>query len=235
MLSVHNGLIDAELGSDTTATAMSATFFYLSRNPECYQKLAREIRSAFTTGGQIKTGPRLAGCSYLRACIDEAMRMSPPVPGTLWRTRDRGDTQPLIIDGYPIPHGTLFGVSAYAIQHNEAYFQDPFTFRPERWLETKSSPEQATQQRLMRDAFAVFSVGPCSCAGKAMAYMEASIVVAKTLWYFDFQTAPPHAESAGDAKWVVHFNEFPLEDIFTARHNGPSLVFSPRADHLMDS
>ncbi|KAG6353747.1 hypothetical protein INS49_005456 [Diaporthe citri] len=109
--------------------------FYLSRNPEIYEKLAKEVRSTFSSDVDIRGGSKLAGCRYLRACIDEALRMSPPVPGTPWRElylneRDR----PLIIDGHVVPPGTQVGVCFYSLHHNEKYFADPFTYRPERWL-----------------------------------------------------------------------------------------------------
>ncbi|KAI1397272.1 cytochrome P450 [Hypoxylon fuscum] len=221
-------------GSDTTATAVSATFFYLSRNPECYEKLAQEIQSTFVSAQDIKSGPQLASCHYLRACINEALRMSPSVPGTLWRSQDPNDGQPLIIDGHAIPKGTLFGVSAYAIHHNKAYFPDPFAFKPERWLEGHTPTTKP-----VHDAFAAFSVGSRSCPGKSMAYLERSLMLAKTLWYFEFEVAPGNLAGAGGGKvggspGRTRPQEFQLEDIFTARHDGPNLVFRPRGEHWRD-
>ncbi|KAI1120849.1 cytochrome P450 [Nemania abortiva] len=203
-------------GSDTTATAMSATFFYLSRNRECYRKLAQEIRSSFASAEEIKGGPQLANCRYLRACIDEFLRMSPPVPGTLWRSQDPDDNRPLIINGDVIPKGTLFGVSSYALHHNEAYFPDSFTYKPERWLEART-PEK----KLPYDTFAAFSAGPRSCAEKTVAYLKSSLMLARTLWYFDFETAPGVLDRGGTSKSMARPEEFHLEDIFTTRHDGP--------------
>ncbi|KAI0140502.1 cytochrome P450 [Xylariaceae sp. FL1272] len=224
-------------GSDTTATAMTATFFYLSRYPECYKKLRDEIRSKFASGQDIISGPQLSTCHYLRACIDEAMRLSPPLPGTLWRTQDPNDKEPLKIDGHFIPQGTLFGVSTYAIHHNEKYFPDPFVFKPERWLEhgVTSADEQQKSAKRMSEAFAVFSIGSRSCAGKALAYMESSLVLAKTLWYFDFEAAEGRLKGIGAGSTNGppgrrRTDEFQLEDIFTSRHDGPMLVFRPREE-----
>ncbi|KAI4868247.1 cytochrome P450 [Hypoxylon rubiginosum] len=221
-------------GSDTTATAVSATFFYLSRNPKCYEKLAREIRSTFESAHDIEAGPQLASCRYLRACINEALRMSPSVPGALWRSQDPNDNQPLIIDGHVIPKGTLVGVSAYAIHHNKEYFPDPFKFKPERWLEG-----QTPASKLMYDAFAAFSVGSRSCPGKSMAYLESSLVLAKTLWYFEFKVASGSLAEAGGGRvggppGRTRPQEFQLEDIFTARHDGPYLVFRSRDESRRD-
>lgn len=82
LLSEATFLIPA--GGDTTATTMAATFFYLWRYPACYARLAQEIRSTFADGADIRAGPKLAGCKYLRACIDETLLISPPVGTTLW-------------------------------------------------------------------------------------------------------------------------------------------------------
>ncbi|KAK9417771.1 hypothetical protein SUNI508_01528 [Seiridium unicorne] len=171
-------------GGDTTATAMAGAFFYLSRNPDCYKQLATEIRTTFKSADEIRGGPDLAGCQYLRGCIDESLRMASPVGTTLWRelgSREDG-RGPLVVDGHTIPHGTLVGVNIYSLHHNEEYFPDPFVFRPERWLGDDADKARA--------AFTPFSVGSRTCAGKPLAYQEISLALAKTLWYFDFEPAP---------------------------------------------
>ncbi|KAI1504188.1 cytochrome P450 [Biscogniauxia marginata] len=121
------GLFFFAAGGETIASTLAAAFFYLSRNQECYQKLAREIRSTFSSGSEIRGGSRLTGCRYLRACIDETLRMSPPVPGILWRETVADSRQrPLVVDGHLIPPGTQIGVSIYSLHHNERYFPDAF-------------------------------------------------------------------------------------------------------------
>ncbi|GAW13553.1 hypothetical protein ANO14919_029400 [Xylariales sp. No.14919] len=217
-------------GGDTASTAVAGLFFYLSRNPKVYKKLAEEIRSNFSKGSEIQ-GPRLARCQYLRACIDETLRMSPPVSGTPWRELRSGEDGPLIVDGHVIPRGTQVGVSIYSLHRNENYFSDPDVYLPERWL-----VEDEAVRSKMNSAFAAFSSGSRGCAGKAMAYLEVSLVVAKTLWYFDFDKAP------GGMGWLGggsprnvgrrgKVDEFQLYDTFSSTHEGPNLVFRPRGDH----
>ncbi|OTA96585.1 hypothetical protein M434DRAFT_67275 [Hypoxylon sp. CO27-5] len=208
---------------DTTATTISALFFYLSRYPEHYDELAKEIRDTFQSGDDIRGGPQLSSCKYLRACIDEALRMAPPVSGTLWREKASDDDSsqgPLIIDGHIIPQGIKVGVNIFALHHNEDYFADPFTFNPTRWLSSEFPEEN---RKLMRDAFIPFSTGARSCAGKAMAYLQASLVVAKTLWSYDFKADPEDLDETGS-----HAKEYRLYDVFSSTHNGPNLIFSPR-------
>ncbi|ETS88141.1 hypothetical protein PFICI_01969 [Pestalotiopsis fici W106-1] len=219
-------------GGDTTATALSALFFYLSRHSDVYSKLAHEIRSTFSSASEIRGGSKLAGCKYLRASIDEALRMSPSVSGTLWRelSNNQKDTEPFIVDGHVIPPGTQVGVSTYCLHHNEKYFPQPFEFSPERWL-----VEDEAALRLMNSAFCPFSIGARACAGKAMAYLEMSLVVAKTLYKFDFDAPPGDlgrvgAGVAGRRDGRDKTDEFQLYDIFAAMHDGPNLIFRPRAN-----
>ncbi|RYP21499.1 hypothetical protein DL766_007916 [Monosporascus sp. MC13-8B] len=225
-------------GGESVTTAISALFFYLSQNPQVYQELAEEIRSTFKTSDEIHGGPQLAGCQYLRACIDETLRMAPPGPGTMWRERSSKDdrSRPFLIDGDVIPEGTIFGVNIYTLHHNEEYFPDPFSFKPERWLPSRT-PE--AQRKVMHNAFAAFLLGPRGCGGKAMAYLEISLVVAKTLWYFDFERAPGApgdlgggTGSAQETNGRERRDEYQLYDIFAAAHDGPNLIFTPRGDTI---
>lgn len=212
---------------------MSALFFYLSRNPRCYKRLADEVRSKFTSGADIRSGPVLSDCQYLRACIEESLRISPPVPGTLWREMPPNDDGPVVVDGHVIPRGTLIGVNTYTLHHNEEYFPDPYEFKPERWLPSETSE---AQRKLMYSAFTPFSIGYRGCAGKAMAYLENSLVIAKTIWYFDFEKAPGKlGEVGGGAPGKRggrgRRDEYQLHDVFSGSHDGPYLVFHPRGNY----
>ncbi|KAI9148370.1 benzoate 4-monooxygenase cytochrome p450 [Paramyrothecium foliicola] len=223
-------------GGDSTATGISSVFFYLSRYPETYHKLATEIRSTFNSSKEIVGGPKLFGCRYLRAVIDEALRISPPVSGTLWRQMYADDkrSEPLVVDGHVIPPGTHVGVNLYTLHHNEEYFPDSYTFRPERWLDA----DEETRSR-MNYSFAAFSIGARGCAGKPMAYLEASLVIAKTLWYFDFETVSGKEGKLGEGVPGAAFgrhrpHEFQLHDIFSSTQEGPNLKFRPRKDYWKD-
>lgn len=232
-------LVFLAAGGDTVATAMAANFFYLSRNPACYARLADEIRQAFSDGRDIKSGPQLAGCRYLRACIDEALRMSPPISANLWRQQVETDEKPLFIDGHFIPRGTIFGVNIYALSHNDSIFPDPFEYKPERWLPANSTDpktntfDEATRN-LMLDTFASYSIGPRNCVGKPLAYLELSLVLARTLWYFDFEPAPGELGSVGEGRDRGRPGEFCTHDGFNSIHDGPYLVFRARESVSLD-
>lgn len=120
-----------QTGGDTTSTALASTLFYLSRHHGPYTRLATEVRNTFPSLSSIHQGPALNGCTYLRACLEEAMRLAPPAPGALWREVCPGGA---VVDGEPIPAGMDVGVCQYAICHNAALFAEPYAFQPERFL-----------------------------------------------------------------------------------------------------
>lgn len=219
----------------TTAGTLTAVFFYLSRHPAAYARLASEIRTTFPDTQAIKGGPLLASCTYLRAVIDESLRLSVPTTSMPWREEDPAPpaagapADPLVVDGHFIPPGTMVVVSTYCLMHNPAYFPDPYAFKPERWL------DQAGGGKTLRQAFVPFGMGEAMCLGKGMAYLETSLVVAKTLWSFDFARALGEAGRLGGGgpgardRARAREDEFQLYDGIVSDHDGPNLVFTARS------
>ncbi|KAJ9646027.1 hypothetical protein H2204_000689 [Knufia peltigerae] len=181
-------------GSDTTALTLSGATFYLTdpRNERVLTKLTTEIRRTFDTPRDIHSGPALGSLTYLRAVIDEVLRLAPPVPSHLPRQVLPGGME---IEGDYVPEGTVVGVAPFAIQYNEEYYPDPFRFKPERWI---SGPDEGVATA--RAAFCPFSIGPRGCAGKRVAYLEVSIALATLLWSFDVKRA---AAAAADEDGTI--------------------------------
>ncbi|KAL2849014.1 cytochrome P450 [Aspergillus pseudodeflectus] len=168
-------------GSDTSSTAMAALFFYLCRNPAAYDRVTKEVRGVFQRADEISQGPKLSSCSYLRACIQEALRLCPPVTGPLWRQVLSGG---LTISGHNIPAGS--GTGFWSLNRSEKYYTAPLEFRPERWI---SESTGADQLGLARAAFASFSVGPRNCVGKGLAITELMLGMAAVISQYDFRPA----------------------------------------------
>lgn len=88
-------------GSETSSTALSATTWYLLKNPETMDKLRREIQGAFRTDADIKLSS-VSVLPYLHAVLTEALRMHPPAPLTVPRVVTSGGVQ---ICGMFVPEG----------------------------------------------------------------------------------------------------------------------------------
>lgn len=76
-------------GSETTATLLSGVTYFLLMNPEPMAKLTAEIRGAFKSEDEIDF-VSVSSLQYLLACLDEALRMYPPVPTGLPRVVPKG-------------------------------------------------------------------------------------------------------------------------------------------------
>ncbi|KAI5921958.1 cytochrome P450 [Camillea tinctor] len=231
-------------GGSTVATAICGALFHLSCHPDVYARLAAEIRETFSSGHEIQPGPRLASCSYLRAVIDESLRLTPPSPSPLWREPENQTSKPFVVDGHVVPQGTEVGVHLWAIMHDPTYFPEPFAFRPERWLfPTVDNAPESQQERearaTMQRAHVVFGLGDRGCAGKSMAYMESSLTIARILWYFDFERAPGEDGKLG-AGWEGSKDpwygpdQFQIYDVLGADHTGPNLLFRARGEYYLD-
>lgn len=218
-------------GSDTTSTAMAATLFYLVRCPRALKIVTDEIRSKFNDAEEICHGPLLASCTYLRACIDEAMRLSPSVGGILPRQVLAGG---MTIEGRTIPAGTVVGVPHYTIHHNESYYPSAYEYVPERWLVGAKNPltgqeTTADEVALASSAFCPFSIGPRGCIGKGLAYVEMTNTLARTMYMYDMRKAlgiVDPAEGKPSNEWGRHRpSEFQLVDTFTSAKNGVMIEF----------
>ena len=215
-------------GSDTPATAIAGIFHYLTHSPRVLQKLNDEIRSTFSNFDEIDTysSTKLVSCTYLNAVIDETMRMSPSVTGTVPREVLKGG---LMIDGEHIPAGTIVGTGFYSIHHSPKYFSDPSTYKPERWIPGSSAEVTAESVEQAKDGFFPFSFGPRGCIGKSLAYMEMRAVVAKTVWLYDMRLELGSTSSIDPM--VIGSSregEFALKDRWQAEKDGPLVQFKQR-------
>ena len=216
-------------GSDTTSIVLAAIFFYLTRYPNVYAKLTKEIRETFASAEEIQAGPKLVACRYLRACIDETMRLTPPIPADLEREVLKGG---LIVDGQPLKQGHKVASAIYSLHFKEDHFPDPFAFKPERWiLDEKAgiTPESLARSEA---AFMPFSIGSRACPGKNLAYLEMSIAMSKCLYRFDVRAVEGNEVGAGSTSLMwgrrnkKHFQTF---DYAAASRDGPMVQFKSRA------
>ncbi|PFH55243.1 hypothetical protein XA68_10294 [Ophiocordyceps unilateralis] len=167
-------------GSETTATALSGLVYYLSQDAERCRLVTCEVRSRFLSSEYITLRSCLS-LQYLCACIEETLRLYPPVADLPPRVSTGG-----IVGGKYVPPGTRIFVSLWATFRNPAYFKDATSFRPERWLPKTHPQYDAAFEDDNRLAVRPFSYGPRDCVGQSLAYAEMRLIAAKFLFCFDF-------------------------------------------------
>jgi cytochrome P450 len=210
-------------GSDTTSTELSAVIFYLLKEPRCMAIVKNQVRAAFTNVEEIVSGPRLNDLIYLKASIDEAMRLAPAVPGAMPREVMEGGA---VVDGIFLPGGVDCGTPCYSVQRHEKYYPQPGSFIPERWIDSAAWPSGTTVTTpemldKARSAFCPFSIGPRGCIGKSMALMELKLTIARTLFLYDLEKVGQRGEDEN--------GHFAMVDHFTSQKEGPLVNVTKRS------
>ena len=186
-------------GVDSAATSLACTLYYLIKNPETLAKLREELDSALSPADSVAPWSKARNFHYLRACVDESMRLSPPVATDLVRrTPPEGTT----IDGQRVPGNTAVSISAYTAHRDPMVFPDPEAFRPERWL-AKGDDRLKT----MLTRFIPFSAGSRSCIGRNVTILEQQIFLATLVYRYEFVL--PSRE--WEMEWEEYFSLWPVK------------------------
>ncbi|KAI1145378.1 cytochrome P450 monooxygenase [Nemania diffusa] len=174
-------------GSETTATTLCGTTSLLAAHPEVYAKMYKEVQATFSSEEEI-TLISVQNLDYMKAVIDEGLRIYPAAPSTAPRMMAAGGGT---VDGRYLPAGTLIDMWHWAIYHDPKNFKDPESFIPERWL---GDPRFDSDDKA---AFQPFSLGGRNCIGKNLAYAEMKLILARLVWNFDIAL-----EYEKDKTWV---------------------------------
>ncbi len=150
-------------GHETTAIALTWTWWLLSRNPEAEARLHAEL-DAVLPDRPPSLGD-LPNLSYTQAVISESIRLRPPA-WAIGRTAVAGHRA----NGYAIDEGSVVVVSPWLLHHDPRWWPEPDSFRPERWVD--DDPGRP------RYAFIPFGGGPRVCIGEPFARLEAAMLLA---------------------------------------------------------
>jgi cytochrome P450 len=165
-------------GHETTATTMSFMWHLLSQNHWARDKMLEEVDTVLE--GRTPTTADLRNLPWTAACVDETMRLYPPV----WlspRTAIVDD----VIDGHHIKVGTTVIIPAFLIGRDARWWPNPEVFDPSRFMPGADAGRN-------RGAFTPFSGGPRTCIGRNLALMETVLIAAKFSQTHTFETVPGH-------------------------------------------
>jgi cytochrome P450 len=161
------GLILA--GHETTANSLAWAWERLTRNPSAHERLRDAVRTDTDADAVIEQ------------TIIETMRSRPVVPLIGRRVR-----RPWRLGSYAVPAGTPALISTLLIHHQEDIYEDPFEFRPERWIDRKPGTYE----------WLPFGGGIRRCLGAALAMAEQRVVLRAMAGRLDIEAAEPEPERA---------------------------------------
>jgi cytochrome P450 len=163
-------------GHDTTAAALTWTWYLLATHPSVAARLRDELDTVL--GDRDPTPEDRSSLAYTGMVFDEALRLYPPI-GRIGRRPIRD----YAIGGRRLPAGAAVFVSPFVTQRAPRWWPDPERFDPERWTPA------AVAGRPHYAAFP-FGAGPRSCIGGAMARMIGILAIATIARRWDFHVLP---------------------------------------------
>jgi cytochrome P450 len=151
-------------GHETTANALTWTWYLLSEHPDVEARVHAEVDAALP--GRTPDADDVLRLPYTRMVLAESMRLYPPA----WALGRRAITDHEL-DGYLIPARSIVLLSQYIMHRDPRFYAHPERFDPERW-----TPE--AQSGRPKFSYFPFGAGPRQCIGEQFAWMESTLVLA---------------------------------------------------------
>jgi cytochrome P450 len=165
-------------GHETTANALTWTWYLLSQNPDAEARLHAEVDQ--TLSGSPVTPEDLPRLPYTRQVLAESMRLFPPA----WAL-GREPLEEFEIGGYTIPPGVVVMMSPWVLHHDPRFFPDPARFDPGRW-----APDNEGERH--KFAYVPFGAGTRKCIGEGFAWMEGTLLLAALAQNWQLRLVPGH-------------------------------------------
>jgi cytochrome P450 len=165
-------------GHETTANALTWTWYLLSQSPEVERRLHEEIDRVLE--GRLPGVADVDRLPYTTRVVTESMRLYPPA----WLVGRRAINE-YSVGPYYVPPRSIIVMSQWIVHRDPRYYSEPDRFDPDRWTsEFKAA--------LPRFAYFPFGGGPRQCIGESFAWMELVLLVATLAQQWRFELVPGH-------------------------------------------
>lgn len=165
-------------GHETTANALTWTWYLLSQNPEVERRLHEEVDQVL--GGRAPALEDIPQLRYVEMVLAESMRLYPPA----W-VLGRMALEPHEVAGYTVPVGAVVVMSQFVMHRDARFFPDPERMDPQRW-----TPEARYERP--RHSYFPFGAGPRQCMGESFAWMEGILLLATLARKWRMKLVPGH-------------------------------------------
>ncbi|KAL4076590.1 cytochrome P450 [Scleroderma yunnanense] len=204
---------------DTTSCLLTYVTYFLALHPNVAAKLRQEVEDV--CGDQPPTFENIKKLKYMKAVIDETLRLFPPVPLNQRQSRPVSCTLPAPDRTFPVesqrplymPKSRTFFYSTLLMQRNKALWgPDADMFDPERWLDPKRLSRYTSNPMM----FTPFSAGPRICIGQNYAYNEASYFLVRLMQNFFTFTLASDAQPSSSlppAEWKACRGRMAVEQV----------------------
>ncbi|GLB42805.1 putative cytochrome p450 [Lyophyllum shimeji] len=221
---IRDQLLSMLLASrDTTACVLTYITYFMATYPHVAERLRAEVLENCGPSAP-PTYERIKNLKYMRAVINETLRLFPPVPLNVRETRTSPCLLPPSDPTYPtedrrplyMPGNTTIMYVPLLMQRNKALWgPDAEDFDPDRWVD----PARIAKFVANPAMFAPFSAGPRICVGQNYAYNETSYFLVRLLQHFDRFTLAPEVQPEGSLPppgWTERDGRQAIEKIWPA-------------------
>ncbi|EOX91577.1 Cytochrome P450, family 81, subfamily D, polypeptide 8 [Theobroma cacao] len=190
-------------GTDTSAVALEWAMSNLLNHPNVLKKAKAELDSQIGQERLIDE-PDIAKLPYLQNIMSETLRLYPAAPLLVpHRTSDE-----CTIGGYNVPRDTIVLINAWAIHRDPRLWDDPTSFKPERFdnIEVKDGHK-----------FMPFGMGRRACPGASMAHRMVNLALGSLIQCFEWERVGDEKVDMTEGKGVTMPKVEPLEAMCKAR------------------
>ena len=181
-------------GHETTASALTWSFFILATRPEVLSRVREEVERV--AGDGPITFEHTRQLVYIRSLFKETLRLYPPITFI-----PRVAAEPVRIGKFRVKKGAMIMIAPWVIHRHRDYWDDPDVFDPDRF-----SPER--EKAIRPGTYMPFGLGPRVCVGAGFAGVESALILARLARRFDFAV-----DDADKVRPVARLTTRPAEQI----------------------
>ncbi|XP_010526705.1 PREDICTED: cytochrome P450 81D11-like [Tarenaya hassleriana] len=194
-------------GTDTSAVTLEWALSNLLNHPEILRKARSEIDEKVGSD-RLMDEQDISNLPYLRNIIYETLRLYPAVPMLV----PHMSSERCKVAGYDMPRGTILLVNAWAIHRDPKLWEDPMTYRPERF------EKEGEAEKLM-----AFGMGRRACPGSGLAQRLLSLALGSLIQCFEWERIGPELVDMTEGKGANMPKATPLHALCKARALVPQL------------
>jgi unspecific monooxygenase len=161
-------------GHETTGLALFWSLYLVAAAPAVQERIAAEV--AALDLGPDGAAEALSALVYIRAVVQEALRLYPPAFAIARQARATD-----IAGGITIPRDAVVFIAPWVLHRHHRLWSQPEVFEPARFLPDAPPPD--------RFAYLPFGIGPRVCIGAQFALTEATLVLARMIQAFHIERA----------------------------------------------
>ncbi|KAL5006519.1 hypothetical protein ScPMuIL_015325 [Solemya velum] len=194
----------------TMYSALTGFFAILIHHPEVQRRIQEEIDRVIGSERSPELSDRLE-MPYTKAVVLETLRYMSPVPIPV----PRRASEDIHVDDYLIEKGSLVFYFLWSMNHNKDVYEDPWTFRPERFLDCTGNLLDAMDEK--RQKLLTFGIGAHVCPGELFAKSRMFLYITTLLSEFEFlKHSDRHTSSCDPRTFEKEFSMLPPDFLCTA-------------------